>query len=125
MLANVLVADNSTTMRKIIVRSLAAAGVKSAVEAADGDEALSLFKTGNFDMVLTDSVLTDTDMPGTSGVDMIREMRKQNQQIPIIVVATEAHRGQAQQALDAGGSDFLVKPFSAEVLRKKLVQHGG
>ena len=70
MCPNVLVADDSSTMRKIIIRSLQAIGVASATEAKDGEEAISLFKQGGFDMVLT-----DWNMPGKTGLDVIREIR--------------------------------------------------
>ena len=119
MSARVLVADDSSTMRKIILRSLQAVGVPTAVEAADGAEAINLFKPGEFDMVLT-----DWNMPGKTGLDVAREIRAQDAKVPIIMVTTEAEKGRVLQAIEAGVSDYLVKPFTADTLREKLVKHG-
>jgi two-component system chemotaxis response regulator CheY len=119
MVARVLLADDSSTMRKIILRSLQAVGVPSAVEAADGIEAVNLFKPGEFDLVLT-----DWNMPGKNGLEVITEIRAKDANVPIIMVTTEAERGRVLQAIQAGVSDYLVKPFTADTLREKLEKHG-
>jgi len=119
MTARVLIADDSSTMRKIILRSLQAVGVPTAVEAADGTEALSLFKPGEFDMVLT-----DWNMPGKTGLEVIQEIRSKDAKVPIIMVTTEAEKCRVLQAIQAGVSDYLVKPFTADTLREKLEKHG-
>ncbi|MFZ5831537.1 MAG: response regulator [Planctomycetota bacterium] len=118
-MARVLVADDSSTMRKIILRSLQAVGVTDAVEAQDGNEAVSMFKPGEFDLVLT-----DWNMPGKTGLEVIGEIRKQDGKVPIIMVTTEAEKGRVMQAIQAGVSDYLVKPFTADTLREKLQKHG-
>jgi two-component system, chemotaxis family, chemotaxis protein CheY len=112
---NVLVADDSSTMRKIILRSLQAIGVPSATEAKDGEEAIALFKQGAFDMVLT-----DWNMPGKTGLDVIREIRAQNATVPIIMVTTEAEKRRVLEAIQVGVSDYIIKPFEADTLREKL-----
>ena len=117
--ARVLVADDSSTMRKIILRSLQAVGVTEATEAADGNEAVSLFKPGHFDMVLT-----DWNMPGKTGLEVIQAIRAQDAKVPIIMVTTEAEKARVMQAIQAGVSDYLVKPFTADTLREKLTKHG-
>jgi two-component system chemotaxis response regulator CheY len=115
----VLLADDSSTMRKIILRSLQAVGVETATEASDGDEACNLFKPGEFDLVLT-----DWNMPGKNGLEVIKEIRKQDAKVPIIMVTTEAEKSRVLEAIQAGVSDYLVKPFTAETLREKLEKHG-
>lgn len=115
----VLVADDSSTMRKIILRSLAAVGVPGATEAGDGAEAVALFKPGQFDLVLT-----DWNMPGKSGLEVVQSIRAQDAKIPIIMVTTEAERDRVLQAIQAGVTDYLVKPFTADALREKLAKHG-
>jgi len=115
----VLVADDSSTMRKIILRSLQAVGVTEVAEAADGTETLDLFKPGEFDMVLT-----DWNMPGKTGLEVVQEIRVQDATVPIIMVTTEAEKGRVVQAIQAGVSDYLVKPFTADTLREKLEKHG-
>jgi len=115
----VLVADDSSTMRKIILRSLQAVGVTDVTEAADGMEAMALFKPGAFDMVLT-----DWNMPGMTGLEVLQAIRAQDQKIPVIMVTTEAEKSRVLQAIQAGVSDYLVKPFTADTLREKLEKHG-
>lgn len=116
----VLVADDSSTMRKIILRALAAVGANDVAEAADGTEAISLFKPGAFDLVLT-----DWNMPGKSGLEVVQAIRAQDTAVPIMMVTTEAERDRVMQAISAGVTDYLIKPFTADTLREKLQKHVG
>jgi two-component system chemotaxis response regulator CheY len=111
----VLVADDSGIMRKIIVRSLNAVGVSNIVEAANGQEAIDLFKAHGADLILT-----DWNMPEKTGLDVAKEIRALGSQVPIIMVTTEAQKGQVIAAIQAGVNDYLTKPFEAEHLRAKL-----
>ena len=115
----VLVADDSVTMRKIICRSLQAIGVSDTVEAADGDETVALFESGQIDVVLL-----DWNMPGKSHWDVVEEIRAQDAYVPIIMVTTADEASRVKTAVQAGVSDYLVKPFTAEALREKLVLRG-
>jgi two-component system chemotaxis response regulator CheY len=119
MSARVLVADDSSTMRKIILRLLRGVGVTSAVEAADGAEAIKLFKPGEFDVVLM-----DWNMPHKNGLEVIREIRKLDAEVKIIMVTTEAEKSRVKEGIQAGVSDYLVKPFSTDALREKLERLG-
>jgi two-component system chemotaxis response regulator CheY len=112
----VLLADDSGTMRTIMRRSLESLGVTGAVEAADGLQAIELFKAGNgFDLVLT-----DWNMPGKTGIEVAREIRAVDANVPIVMVTTEAEKTRVLEAIEAGVSDYLVKPFTTDTLRKKL-----
>lgn len=112
---SVLVADDSGTMRKIIIRILQAIGIPNATEAKDGDEAVALFKRGGISLVLT-----DWNMPGKSGLEVIREIRSQDKTVPIIMITTEAEKSRVLEAIQVGVSDYIIKPFEAESLRAKL-----
>jgi two-component system chemotaxis response regulator CheY len=114
----VLVADDSGTMRKIIIRSLNAVGITSVVEAADGNQAVALFKPGAFDLVLT-----DWNMPGKSGLEVTQAIRALDPKIPVIMITTEAEKQRVLAAIQAGVTDYLVKPFTPDVLREKLDKH--
>ena len=118
-MTRVLVADDSSTMRKIILRSLQAVGVTEITEAADGAEAISLFKPGDYDLVLT-----DWNMPGMTGLEVLQGSRAIDANIPVIMVTTEAEKTRVLEAIQAGVSDYLVKPFTADTLREKLEKHG-
>lgn len=113
-----LVADDSGTMRKIIIRALNAAGIEDIVEAADGGKAVELFQPGSFDLVLT-----DWNMPEKSGLTVVKEIRAQDPDVRIIMVTTEAERSRVVQAIQEGASDYLIKPFTSEALREKLAKH--
>lgn len=111
----VLLADDSGTMRKIILRSLNALGVTDVTEAADGVEALSAFAKTSFDLVLT-----DWNMPNKNGLEVIQEIRAQGSKVPIIMATTEGEKRRVLEAINAGVSDYIVKPFEADLLRSKL-----
>jgi two-component system, chemotaxis family, chemotaxis protein CheY len=110
-----LVVDDSSTMRKIILRSLEAVGVTGAAEAGDGNQALSYFKENPVDIVLT-----DWNMPGKNGLELVKDIRAAGSQVPIIMLTTEAERQRVLDAVAAGVSDYLIKPFTPEALRDKL-----
>ncbi len=114
----VLVVDDSSVMRKIIIRSLNAVGVTDIEEASDGVEAIGVFAGGNFNLVLT-----DWNMPNMSGLDVVKEIRATGSEIPVIMVTTEAERDRVIDAIQAGVTDYLTKPFEAESLRVKLSQY--
>ena len=118
MSTRVLVADDSGTMRKIILRSLNAVGIPSAVEAADGNEAVQIFIPGHFDLVLT-----DWNMPGKTGLEVTQAIRAQDPKVPIIMITTEAEKQRVMAAIQAGVTDYLVKPFTPDTLREKLEKH--
>jgi two-component system, chemotaxis family, chemotaxis protein CheY len=111
----VLVADDSATVRTIIRRSLQALGVREMVEASDGQQAVELFQQGGIDLVLT-----DWNMPGKTGVEVTREIRAMDRKVPIIMVTTEAEKSHVLEAVAAGASDYLIKPFMTDVLEQKL-----
>ena len=110
-----LLADDSGTMRKIIIRSLNAVGITDITEAADGQEAITLFGQGQFDLVLT-----DWNMPNKTGLDVIEAIRAAGSKVPILMVTTEAEKRRVLDAIRAGVTDYLVKPFEADDLRAKL-----
>lgn len=111
----VLVVDDSGTMRKIIIRSLNAVGLTDTHEAGDGVEALALLERQPFDLVLT-----DWNMPQKSGVELCRELRAKGSKVPVFMITTEAEKGRVLEAIQAGVTDYLVKPFTNEALRAKL-----
>jgi len=119
MSARVLVANDSSTMRKIILRSLTAAGAETATEAADGQQAVDKFRPGEFDLVLT-----GWNMPNKNGLEGTAAIRAQDSNVPIIMVTTKAEKTRVQEAIRAGVTDYLIKPFTADTLREKLKKHG-
>ena len=119
-MTRVLIADDSGTMRTIIRRSLEAVGVTSTTEAADGAQAISMFKPGEFDLVLTDWNMPGKTALADSSKDLVREIRAQDKHVPIVMVTTESEKTRVMEAIQAGVSDYLVKPFTPDSLRAKL-----
>ena len=114
-----LVVDDSATMRRIVVNSLRRIGFDDFVEAGDGAEALSLFD-GSIDFVIT-----DWNMPVMGGLDFVRALRKRDdegERVPILMVTTRSVRDDIVQAARAGVNNYIVKPFTPQVLRDKIDQ---
>jgi two-component system chemotaxis response regulator CheY len=114
----VLVADDSGTMRKIISRSLNAVGVTDIVEAADGAEAIVKFAEEEVQLVML-----DWNMPEKTGLEVLQSIRDQGSSVPVMMVTTEADKASVLAAIQAGATDYLVKPFSSDQLREKLEKH--
>ena len=111
----VLLVDDSGTMRTIEKRCLNKLGIEDIIEAEDGRQALEFFIAGQFEVVLT-----DWNMPNMDGLELLKEIRQLNQDIPVIMITTESERARVVTAIQAGCSDYLVKPFTPDGLRDKL-----
>ncbi len=114
-----LVVDDSKIMRKLVMRSLTESRLArfTYVEAGDGVEALAVF-----DPKKTGIIFVDWNMPNMNGIDFVREVRSvEKHHVPIVMITTESTMGKVEEALDEAGVDcFIVKPFTTDVLRKKL-----
>lgn len=115
-MAAILVVDDSTTMRQMVAFTLASAG-HEVVEAPDGNKALGLAKQRKFDLVIT-----DVNMPGMNGIDLVQSLRgvPDCKFIPILVLTTEAGTELKQKGKSAGATGWIVKPFNPEVLLETL-----
>lgn len=111
----VLLVDDSGTMRTIQKRCLNKLGIEDIAEAEDGVQGLQIFQTSQFDVVMT-----DWNMPNMDGLTFLKEIRQRDRQIPVIMITTEAERARVVTAIQAGVSDYLVKPFTADGLKEKL-----
>jgi two-component system chemotaxis response regulator CheY len=114
----ILVVDDSSTMRRIIVNTLARLGYKDVVQTADGVEAWDALQA-NEDIGV---VITDWNMPNMNGLELVKKIRAQDKYklMPIIMVTTEGGKKEVIIALKAGVNNYIVKPFTPQVLKEKL-----
>jgi two-component system chemotaxis response regulator CheY len=112
-----LVVDDYSTMRRIIKNLLQDLGYANIVEADDGKTALPVLQGGNIDFVIT-----DWNMPLMPGLELLKQIRADAKlaKLPVLMVTAEAKREQIIEAVQAGVSGYVVKPFTAEVLKQKL-----
>jgi len=114
-----LVIDDSGIMRKMVMRALTESGLAqfTFTEASDGLAGLEKFNADRPDIVFV-----DWNMPNLSGIDFVREIRKtETGHVPIVMVTSERTLGKIEEALDSAGADgYIGKPFTPEVLQKKL-----
>ena len=114
-----LVVDDSGIMRKMVMRGLRESKLAEFdfVEAGDGADALA-----KFDPDETDMVFVDWNMPKMTGIEFVREVRaKYQRHVPIVMITTESAVGKIEEAFeDAGVDAYITKPFTPDVLTKKL-----
>ncbi len=114
---NILLADDSKTMRNIQKKAIAALGDINFVEAADGIEALSAVAAypGGFAILLV-----DWNMPNMDGLTFVARFREKDKKTPILMVTTEAEKQRIIDAVRAGASNYMLKPFTPEALIEKV-----
>jgi two-component system chemotaxis response regulator CheY len=113
----VLVVDDFATMRKIVRNILKQIGFEDISEAEDGNVALRVIKNEPVGLVVT-----DWNMPNMSGLDLLREIRQnpQTARLPVLMVTAEGLKDNVLEAVKAGVNNYVVKPFTAEVLQEKI-----
>lgn len=113
----ILVVDDYSTMRRIIKNVLHELGFDNAEEADDGNTALPMLQSGEFDFLVT-----DWNMPGMQGLDLLKAVRSNPKlaPMPVLMVTAEAKREQIVKAVEAGINGYIVKPFTPETLREKI-----
>ena len=113
----ILVVDDMVTMRKIVKNILKQLGFTHIEEAENGQEALQKLRGDTFGFVVS-----DWNMPVMTGIDMLRAIRgdEKLKAIPVLMVTAEAQQRNLVEAVQAGVSNYIVKPFTAETMQEKL-----
>lgn len=113
----ILIVDDFSTMRRIIKNLLRDLGFTNTAEADDGNSALPMLQSGNFDFLVT-----DWNMPGMTGIDLLKACRADDRlkSLPVLMVTAEAKRDQIIAAAQAGVNGYVVKPFTAAALQEKI-----
>jgi len=112
-----LVVDDFSTMRRIVKNLLHDLGYPNVTEADDGKTALPMLQAGAFDFLIS-----DWNMPGMSGLDLVKAVRSDAKlaKLPVLMLTAEAKREQIIEAAQAGVNGYVIKPFTAETLKEKL-----
>jgi len=113
----ILVVDDFSTMRRILKNILKQIGYTDIDEAEDGNGALAKLRQDKYDLVVS-----DWNMPNMSGLDLLKAIRADSalNGTPVLMVTAEAKKENVVEAIKAGVNNYVVKPFTAEVLREKI-----
>tara|TARA_R110000787_G_scaffold188679_7_gene300405 strand:+ start:9989 stop:10393 length:405 start_codon:yes stop_codon:yes gene_type:complete len=113
----ILVVDDFSTMRRIVKNLLGELGFTNMQEADDGSTAITALQAGDFEFVVT-----DWNMPGMTGIELLRAIRADAKlaHLPVLMVTAEASREQIIEAAQAGVNGYIIKPFTAVTLKEKI-----
>jgi len=113
----VLIVDDFSTMRRIVRNVLKQIGFTNMIEADNGKNALKILKKENVDLILC-----DWNMPEMPGIELLKTLRSEDElkSIPFVMVTAEAQKDNIIEAVKAGVSSYIVKPFTAETVSEKL-----
>ncbi|MBA4374461.1 MAG: chemotaxis protein CheY [Thermodesulfovibrio sp.] len=113
----ILVVDDFSTMRRIVKNILKQLGYENIEEAEDGAQGYSKLKSGGFGFVVS-----DWNMPNMDGLEMVNKIRSDPElkDMPVLMVTAEAEKDKVIAAIKAGVNNYVVKPFTAEILKEKM-----
>jgi two-component system chemotaxis response regulator CheY len=113
----ILVVDDMSTMRRIVKNIMKQLGYANVDEAENGKDALDKLKAESFGFVIS-----DWNMPVMTGIELLRAIRADDKlkALPVLMVTAEAQKENLVEAIQAGVSNYIVKPFTAEVLQEKM-----
>lgn len=113
----VLVVDDFPTMRRIVKNLLKQLGFENVDEAENGEDALKKLRSSEYGLVVS-----DWNMPVMEGIELLKNIRSDPQlkDIPFLMVTAEAEKEKVIEAIKAGVDNYIVKPFTGEVLKEKL-----
>jgi len=116
---SILIVEDTTPMRKLVTSVLETLGVGQILTASDGEEGFNIFCQENSDIVIA-----DWHMLPMSGIDLVykirREQQSPNKMVPIVMMTGYSALPRVAQARDTGATEFLVKPFSANDLARRI-----
>jgi two-component system chemotaxis response regulator CheY len=115
----ILVVDDNQPARQLIKSTLALAGYTGITEAVDGSKALEVLQKRKFDLIIC-----DWDMPGTSGIDVLRTIRADEslKDTPFLMVTANQQREFVEAAIEAGVNDYVAKPYRLNTLNDKTAR---
>jgi len=117
----ILILDDMSTMRKVVTKTLKEIGFTDIQEAADGNLGWDVLQASSPPVQL---VISDWNMPNCSGLELLKRVRAdaRYKKLPFVLLTAEAEASQVKEALMSGVSNYIVKPFTADVIKMKLEQ---
>jgi len=114
----ILLVDDSSTMRRIQKNTLVKIGYSEIDEAEDGEDALKKITAKKYNLVLM-----DWNMPIMNGLDCLKKVKADDalKDVPVIMVTSESEKSRIIEAIQAGASNYLVKPFQPDILKDKII----
>ena len=118
----ILVVDDSSTMRSLLVSTLEDLGSFQIEETASGFEALKILSRQKPDLIIT-----DINMPDINGLELVSFVKRNplTKAIPLIIVTTERSDRDREKGLELGAEEYLAKPFDPRVLQQLVLKHLG
>lgn len=110
-----LVVDDSAVMRKVLIGALSRANINEVDQAADGVEAVQAVQQNDYGIILM-----DWNMPNMLGIDALKAIREMGKTVPVIMVTTEAEKSRVLEALKAGATNYIIKPFEPNTIVGKI-----
>jgi two-component system chemotaxis response regulator CheY len=117
----ILILDDMSTMRKVVTKTLKEIGFTDIQEAADGNLGWDVLQASTPPVQL---VISDWNMPNCSGLELLKRVRAdaRYKKLPFVLLTAEAEASQVKEALMSGVNNYIVKPFTADVIKMKLEQ---
>lgn len=110
-----LIVDDVSDMRSLLRTTLLDLGVKAVEEAADGDQALAIYQQSAIDIVFL-----DINMPGVSGLELLQELMRLNEQAHVVMVSGDSSITNVKTSIGLGAKGFVVKPYSVDKIQEAL-----
>ena len=113
----ILVVDDFSTMRRIVKNLLKQLGFENIDEAEDGEQAFAKLKNGRFNFIVS-----DWNMPNMTGIELLKSVRADPElkALPFLMVTAEADKEKVVEAIKSGVNNYVIKPFTAEILKEKM-----
>jgi two-component system chemotaxis response regulator CheY len=118
----ILVADDMPTIRDLVKGQLKNMGFKTILEAADGEQAMQVLISNYQAGTPIQLVISDWNMPKMTGLEFLKQVRASSEwaNLPFVLLTSESERDQVTEAILAGVSQYVVKPFAAKIFEEKL-----
>lgn len=120
MAKNILVVEDSSTMRSLIVSTVEILDDIDVTESSSGFEALKILPHKKFDLILT-----DINMPDINGLELVKFVKTNSEykEIPLIIISTEGSDRDRQRGMDLGANEYVIKPFKPEQLQNLIIKY--